>query len=380
VKNLVVIAFLSAILAVCSAGSAFPASPPVSSLDQDEKMLWSRAEDEQKKIARSGLIYEDEKVTAYLNSVLTKLLPEDGVSGIKPKVIVLRSRHMNAFAFPDGTIYIHSCMLALMDNEAQLAVLLGHEITHSINRHAVKEYRNMKSKTSFLASLTVVGAWVGAGLFGAVGTLAAVTGYSRELETEADMEGLGMIVRAGYDPRESVAFFSLMEAEAKEENLKESFFFGSHPRMQERKENCEAFLKSGVKNSGSVNREVFAEAIRDVVLDSAWLELKAGRFKAARAMAEKYRDARSADPKAYYVLGEIFRQRAEKGDAETAKENYMTAISLDESCGEAYRALGLMSLKLKENENARRYFGEYLARSPNAKDRAYIEQYLKDLK
>ena len=224
-----------------------------------------------------------------------------------------------------------------------------------------------------------MGAWVGAGIFGAVGTMAAVTGYSRELETEADMEGLARMVKAGYDPAESIALFNLLEGEAQEENIKESFFFGSHPRIQERKENCEAFLKTCAKNGGLKNREAFAEATRDVVLDSAGSDLKAGRFKAAIKMAEKYRDGLDTDPKAYYVLGEIFRQRAEKGDAELAQKNYMRAISLDESYSEAYRALGLISLKLKEKEDARRYFGEYLARSPDAKDRAYIEEYLKGL-
>jgi len=372
---LAAIALASALVAGLTAAAA----PRSFALDQDEKMLWSKTDDEQKRIARSGLIYEDEKLSAYLNGVLAKLLPDGGVPGLDPKVIVLRSRLMNAFTFPDGTIYVHSCMLAMMDNEAQLAILLGHEVTHAINRHTVKAYRNAKSKASFLASITVVGAWVGAGLFGAIGTLAAVTGYSRELETEADMNGLASMVRAGYDPAESVTFFSLLEEEAKEENAKEPFFFGSHPKLKERKENCEAFLRSRTQEGGLLNREAFARAVVDVVLDSAWLELKAGRFKAAIAMAEKYQAMRPSDPKGCYVLGEVYRQRGEKGDTDLAKEKYAKAASLDESYCEAYRALGLISLKLKENDDARRYFGEYLARFPDAPDRAYIEEYLKEL-
>ena len=368
-----------ALASVIVAGSLAMIEPPSFALDQDEKIIWSHAADEQRNITRSGLIYEDEKLNSYLNGVLTRLLPEGGVPGLKPRVVVIRSRAMNAFTFPDGTIYVHSCMLALMDNEAQLAILLGHEITHAINRHSVKSYRNMKSKFSFLASLSVIGAWAGAGLFGSIGTMAAITGYSRELETEADMGGLALMVKAGYDPAESVTLFNLLEAEAKEESLKEPFFFGNHPRLQERKENCEGFLKSGVKSGGSVNREVFTEAIRNVMLDSAVLELKAGRFKGARAMAEKYRGVWCNDPRAYYVLGEIFRQRAEMGDADLARENYAKAISLDESYVEAYRGLGLISLKLNENADARRYFSEYLVRSPKAADRAYIEEYLKGL-
>ncbi|HVN97537.1 MAG TPA: M48 family metalloprotease [Syntrophorhabdaceae bacterium] len=377
-KNRVVIALVSAIIVGFSAGISLP-TPPAVALDQDEKMLWSQAQEEQRKIARSGLVYEDENLTAYLNNVLTKLLPEGGVPGMKPKVVVLKNRAINAFTFPDGTIYINSCMLALMENEAQLAVVLAHEAIHAINHHTIKEYRNTKSKTSFLASITVVGAWVGAGIFGAVGTMAAVTGYSRALETEADMEGLPMVVKAGYDPAESIAFFSLLEAEAKEENVKEPFFFGSHPRLQERKGNCEVFMKSAGNKGGSTNREGFAEALSDIVFDSAWLELKAGRFNTAKTMAERYRGTKDGDPKAYYLLGEIFRQRGDKGDQEAARENYTKAIFLDESYGDPYKALGLMSLKLKENENARRYFGEYLARSPDTKDRAYIEEYLKGL-
>ena len=154
-----------------------------------------------------------------------------------------------------------------MDNEAQAEDLAGYEITHAINRHGLKEYTNIKSKKSSPATLSVVGAWVGAGIFGAAGTM-AVTGYSRELETEADMEGLARMVKADMTRPSQLPFSIYWKRKRKRKNIKESFFFGSHPRIQERKETAghprKRVQERRVKEPGGLRR-----GYPDVVLDSA---------------------------------------------------------------------------------------------------------------
>ena len=54
------------------------------------------------------------------------------------KIVVIKDPYLNAFAFPNGVIYIHTGMLARMDNEAQLAALLAHEMSHCIHRHTLR--------------------------------------------------------------------------------------------------------------------------------------------------------------------------------------------------------------------------------------------------
>src|SRR4030067_1130229 len=90
--------------------------------------------------------------------------------------------------------------------EAQLATLLAHEMTHATHRHAIKQFRDARNKTAFLAVITAGTSGLAAPL-GALGTLAAITGYSREQEAEADREGFKLMVKAGYDPGEAPKLF-----------------------------------------------------------------------------------------------------------------------------------------------------------------------------
>jgi predicted Zn-dependent protease len=300
------------------------------------------------------------------------------------KIMVIKNHLLNAFAYPNGVVYVHTGILARMDNEAQLATLLAHEMTHSTHRHAIKRFREVKNMTAFLASLTVTTGGLGGigslvSLLGAVGTLAAVTGYSKELETEADIQGLKLMANAGYDPEEAQKFFIHLKQEVEEEKKKEPFFFGTHPRLQERVENYENLLKDQYKDKrgGIRNSEIFLEKIHRVILDNVSLDLKAGRFKIAERGVEKYLTIKPSNPKAYYFLGEICRQRAEQGDLEKAKEHFQKAISIDPSYPDAHKGIGFIYFKQEEKEKAKKSLELYLSLSPGAMDRNYIEEYIR---
>lgn len=370
-------------------GCATTNLPPVTSqnfiFEDDEKRLWLRSEEEQRVLNRSGLIYKDEELESYMNEIAKKLSPPEVFIRIPFKIVVIKNHLLNAFAFPNGIIYVHTGILARMDNEAQLAALLAHEMTHSTHRHAVKGFRDIKNKTAFLATVQVALGGLGGGIgdiatmLGTLGTLAAVTGYSRELETDADMEGLKLMVKAGYDSDEAPKLFMHLKKEVEEEKIKEPFFFGTHPRLQERIENYESFLKEQFhrQKGGIKNQEIFLERIQKVIIDNANLDLNAGRFKIAQKGVEKYLTKKPNDARAYYLLGEIFRQKGEEGDIEKAKEHYQKAISIDPSYPVLYKGIGLIYFKQGEKLLAKKSFELYLSLSRNTLDRAYIEEYIK---
>ncbi len=379
---------LAMFLCIILAGCATTSLPPVTQdfrFEEDEKGLWLRSEEEQKVINRSGIIYPDEEIETYVNGIARKLQPTEVYTHIPFKVVIIKNHLLNAFAYPNGVVYVHTGILAKMDNEAQLATLLAHEMSHVTHRHLIKRLRDIKNKTAFLSTVSVTLGGVGGGLgefatlIGALGTLASVTGYSRDLETEADMEGLKLMMKAGYDPEESSKLFSHLKKEIEEEKKKEPFFFGTHPRLQERVENYDNLLKTQYKDKrgGIQNSEIFLEKIHKVILDNSRLDLKAGRFKTAERGVEKYLTIKSTDPKAYCVLGEIYRQKAEKGDLEKAKEHYQKAISIDPSYPDSHRGMGFIHYKQGEKELAKYSLEQYLSLSPQAMDRAYIEEYIK---
>lgn len=380
--------YILLILMLCfAAACSTPANLPLATDNfgvDDEKRLWQRSEDEQKVLTQSGLIYRDDQLDDYLNQVARKLQPPEILEHIPFRIMVIKSPYLNAFAFPNGVIYIHTGILARMDNEAQLAALLGHEMTHCTHRHALKTLRHFKGKSDFLVGVkgsliqfSGIGKLVNQ--LGSLGSKAAVSGYRRDLETEADLVGLQLMAKAGYDPNEALRLFEHLKRELEEENMQEPFFFGCHPRLQERVENCEKFLKTRYQKeeTGKKNTGVFLTKLHKAILDNAWLDLKAGRFHSAQRGAEKYLKIEPNDAGVYYLLGEVFRQRAKAGDMLKAKAYYEQAISLDPFYPDPHKAIGLIYYKDGEKTLAKKSFGQCLSLAPHRADKAYIVGYLK---
>lgn len=154
-------------------------------------------------------------------------------------------------------IYIHTGLLARMDNEAQLATLLAHEMTHAKYRYLVKEFRDINNKTAFLAASQLAFQQLGQGtgycrVLGVVGTLAAARGYSREPETEADMEGLKLVTKAGYDLFEALKLFEYLKSWLEENKVKEPFFFGTAVSVPDERESGYSVVRVGEKEKGCI--------------------------------------------------------------------------------------------------------------------------------
>jgi hypothetical protein len=369
--------------AACATPSNLPLATENSSVD-DEKRLWQRSEDEQKVLAQSGLIYRDEELDDYLNRVVRKLQPPEILEHIPFRIRVIKSPYLNAFAFPNGVIYIHTGILARLDNEAQLAALLGHEMTHCTHRHALKTLKHFKSKSDFLVGVQASliqfrGIRNLVNQLGSFGSKVAVNGYRRDLENEADWVGLQLMVKAGYDAHEALRLFEHLKMELEVENIQEPFFFGSHPRLQERVENCKRFFKthSPEEGTGIRGQGIFLTKLHRVVLENAWLDLKAGRFHSAQKGAAKYLKIKPSDARVYHLLGEVFRQRAKADDIPKARAYYKRAISLDPFYSDPHKAIGLIYYKDGEKTLAKQSFGQCLSLSPNRADKAYILGYLR---
>jgi len=319
-------AIIAIFLAVCGCAVAErkPASDGLLAND-DERLLWQQAEAEQKTLNDSALIYRDSQLEAYLNSIVRRLQPQALPSKLSFKIVVVQDPYFNAFAFPNGVIYIHTGMLARMDNEAQLAALLAHEMAHCTQRHALQAFRCIKARPGLMASVQQ-----------ALARLAMVpdaTGFNRDFETEADIVGLDYMVTADYDPYEALRLFEHLKAEMELEQIKEPYFFGTHPKVQARIDTLRRLLETTYadKHGGINNTEMFLSTVNPVILENARLDLKSGRFWLAQRGVEKYLRGAENDAGAHYLMGEIFRQRGLKGDSEKALSYYRRATLKDPS-------------------------------------------------
>lgn len=371
------------------AGSCSTTPPPSLEADlntaQDEKSLWRLAAEEQALLESSGVIYRDQALEDYLHQIANNLQPLEVREKYNFRIRLIKDPFLNAFAFPNGVIYLHTGILSRLDNEAQLAALLAHEMTHCTHRHALRAFRGLKNQNSLILSLKQTVARIAStgdllDLFGTTASMAAINGYAQHFETEADMVGLQLMAKAGYEPSEALRLFEHLKQELETENFKEPFFFATHPQLQERIENCKGFLDklNQPEAPGIKNKEVFLDRIQQVILYNASLDLKAGRFRAAHRGAEKYLTIRKDDPRAYFLVGEILRQQGEAEDDMRAKGFYEKAIALDPSYPDPYKAIGLIYFKEGAWMLAKRSFESSLALSPHMQDRAYIRGYLQE--
>jgi predicted Zn-dependent protease len=361
----------------CETTNIKPATEGNLRLAEDERRLWFRVEQEQAAIDTSGFIAPWPEVDKYLNDVLRGLHAPSLSEGAPFRVHVIVDSSLNAFALPNGALYIHTGMLARLENEAQLAAVLGHEITHATHRHGLKSYRNIKNQSAILAAFTVSTGGIG-GLLGGVGMMASVSGYSQDLEREADRAGFRMMIASGYDPRESAKVFRILLAEAKRSKIKEPFFFGSHPKLSERITSYDQLVAAlpGDQRQGRTDAEAYAAILPRVLIGNAEAALRARDFDFAQASAERCLALRPNDPEAVFQLAEVFRRRDHDGDAANALSHYRELALRSPDFAGAHRGMGLTAFKLGDKAAALSAFQRYLSLAPAADDRAHVESYI----
>src|SRR3989442_1418331 len=108
--------------------------------EADERRIWTEAEKEEAKIQKAAKLYDDPLLEEYVARIGDRLTPADVRKAGGPgfEFHVLRDPTLNAFAMPNGKIYVHTGLLARAADEAQVAMILGHEMTHVTNPPALR--------------------------------------------------------------------------------------------------------------------------------------------------------------------------------------------------------------------------------------------------
>lgn len=145
-------------------------------------------------------------------------------------------KEINAFAAPGGVIVVHSGLIAQTSRAEELAGVLAHEVAHVEQRHSLK---NLMKTAGFSILLSLaIGDWTGTALGNAAGKLTELK-FSRDAETEADREGLRLLVNAGIAPHPMADFFAEL---ARKENSMLPSMLATHPASAERQESLRALI------------------------------------------------------------------------------------------------------------------------------------------
>jgi predicted Zn-dependent protease len=399
--------------------------PPISSSGasfvplKDEARLWSQARGEEHILLGDAPIHDDPELASYLAGVVEKLTPPAlaASSNFYYRVRVIEDPTLNAFSYPHGSIYLHTGLLARMENESQLATVLGHEMTHIENRHAVRHDRSARNRelgfgVAALAAqiildearddavwdydhdkelLCVVGQiLVGFGL--QLAFEASVNGYGRDLEREADFGGFDKLEHAGYDLREPPKLYELLRDGRGEASGLETFFFGSHPKLAERVENAKHHLVGrtgavGGSEATTLDTTSFERRIAPVLKIDARENIGIGRFELAASELERALALEPKDAEAHLLVGRL--KLAQKDEAQEpgakarlrdeATQSFRESVRLAPDRPAAHRELGLSAYRAEDFVTACTELAVYVGLAPDAEDAQSVRDHLLEL-
>lgn len=341
-----------------------------------EAELWYGMDQAELQIRNSPLRVTDPGLNRYVQDVLCKVTGEYCKD---LRLYIIDVPVFNASMAPNGVVLVFSGALLRMQDEAELALVLGHEFAHYRQRHSLQSWDKAKDTTAFLATFGVL-TWVGgAGLAGGIAQMAGLANmmqFSRDKEREADAIGFGVATGLGYDPQAGVRIWQRMQNEEKANiRAKHSPVFASHPKTAERLEDM-ATAASAYHGSFKTNQEAFDAATEPYL--QKWLEAELSR-RMYDTSIQVIRDLRTgARPELEgiydFYQGEALRRRNKTGDLAQADLLYARAVGNSNAPAEAWREYGFALKRSGKPQEALLSLKSYLNKKPDAGDRLFIEQ------
>lgn len=234
---------LAALLAAASAFGQRAPKPGFNLFSKDQDVTLGK--EAAAEVEKTAQLITDQKLNAYVQEIGRKLASAPEADQYPYTFKVVHDDNINAFALPGGPTYVNTGLIAASDNEAQLAGVMAHEISHVALRHGT----NQASKANLISlPAMLAGSLAGNSMLGqlaqlgiGVGANSVLLKFSRGAESDADLLGSRIMARAGYDPLQMAKFFEKLEAETGKRSGIEQFF-SSHPNPGNRTQRIEQEL------------------------------------------------------------------------------------------------------------------------------------------
>lgn len=329
--------------------------------------------------AQGGAYIIDKNINAYVSKIGKSLAKHSAQPNLPYEFVVLNNDTPNAWALPGGKIAINRGLLILLEDEAQLAAVLGHEIVHAAARHSAE---HAATRTGIQILTAVLQSQTDNNLYrqgAAYGGGAVQAHYGRENELESDYYGMKYMVADGYDPQGAVelqqTFLRLSKERGKANWLQK--LFASHPPSAERVQKNQEHAKQ--LPPGKRNKAAFKKAIKQMLVDKKAYKFHEDAMTAAtkkewRRALSLTNQAIKHQPKEarfYITKGRLLNETEKTSDAVNAF-NIATKLEPNYFAGFFYRGLAhqkakrdvaaekdfISSNKLLETATANYYLGE----------------------
>jgi predicted Zn-dependent protease len=414
-KRLLAMAALPSFAAGARADGVYEPVP----LKDKEQRLIEESQELNGYFERQSLLFTDPRVVELVAGVGRSLAPPPTDDYVQYRFFVLRDPSPNAFALPNGDVYMHTGMLARLTDTAQLAAILAHEVNHVAGHHSIVSFRAANTKLG--AGMVLTGVLGGLGSVISTTLAASMYGFSRELEQEADDQAVPMLIASPYDAQALPEIYGVLARDYEGITPRMATIWSTHPQLEARAARTReqvAGAPSGRRDTEEFDAIVFplrTMTIRDYIQDDyprtavalaenlaarypeqpdlvqltgdAWAAMgplteldEAELSNRERARNANRRVARTRQERATRLLETPEGQAALRANLGRARSAYERALELDASFAPAHRGLGEVAERLGEPRAAAAAYVEYLRKLPDAGDRAVIVARLRTLR
>jgi len=439
-RHLASLLVVLAVLAACPlSGKGRGKYEPVELGEKDQEIL-EVVDDMDLLFERRGNVLRNPDAEALVTRVCSSVLPDEIEEEYMDFTFrILRDPTPNAFAMPNGSIYLTTGLLLRLEDEAQLAGICAHEAVHVLGHHTFISAKSLRKKTAGAVAGSMVLGVAAIGVGGTAGSLlrqasgigvqvlyqASVKGYSRDLEEEADRRAIEMMVDAGYDPRALVETFAILAIDYEGLHVERSTFWLDHPSLAHRIDYTQMLIATEYPDLGKATelqrgRETYIASMEHAARHDIRLQIRAGNYRTAVAVAELLVDRYGEDPENLVLMGDAWRalgpreevpeaeelsvksrKRRRKAKVQQTREEreraafaraegreeweehfdeaewaYRRALRKDPETAEAWRGLGYLYEKDGQPAEAARAYRTYLEARPDAMDRYVIRRHL----
>jgi predicted Zn-dependent protease len=412
-----------------------PANPPQQTAQEigNEKFAFGKVDLDllseinllDERFEKEGVVYHDPALDAYLTRVGNRVVAEKTLENVEWKFRALRDPVANAFALPNGSIYINTGLLALLDDENQLAAVLAHEVVHVSHRHTYFRNRSARKKMLAINIFNTIGTWnpLGGPVGLAVGLIATISpfmlalslvGYDRDQEKDADLEGLKVASAAGFVPDGMPNSLKALQRDVEGEQF--NSFYSDHPKLQERVNYTSSNIPADARKLSDEEvkhaKDDYLSVMEMVDRHNVDLAINEGRFRSAVYVSEKLVTLHPDSSDNVFYLAESYRtlgprnaeltaqqltsgakkkaaknrskrtleeldaellatpagQEAWKANSQKAETLFVRSLELNRLNARAHRGLGMLYEKLDRKQEAASEYAKYLELAPNAID------------
>lgn len=372
------------LLAACAAPQ-LPLQQPGAQPDKSspEAGMWMQMEQVEHQIATSGVRMPG-PIEEYVSSVACRVAAEYCPD---IRVYLLDVPEFNATMAPNGVMTVWSGLLLRVENEAQLATVLGHEVAHYKRRHSLQRWIETKNTVNALTAIQFAALFGGVAYASEVSQLTAagyMASHSRQDEAESDDDGIRAIAAVGYDPREAAKIWQgLIDEREASDDPEPLPFFASHPASEKR---AEVLAQTGdflydPTTTSDTGQERFNATLLPIRAKLLRAELRQRRFERTQILLDRLIEDGNRVGELYFFQGELHRLRSdqEQEDLRLALEAYDQALDVGGAPATTHRSRGIVLRAMDRKDEAAEAFRAYLEAAPEAGDRAMVEAYIERL-